>query len=242
MCFFRECLPAGSQAAGWRKAVQEELQRGQNHVVQSLLLHPKAALFTFQREEVQQNDERKNDKESSLPNSVNKEEAGKNEMINEDQTSPSEVKKNLFEEKTSPTLLFASGTFTKLLGPSPPKRRDSFTGESVLSFSSSLPSSLTTDPPPTPLSVSSYGSMEKPIIPLDEVDVTCLSRCQVSVRPLLFKAFPTKPILTENMEEEESLGSTDSSLGTDSLDSDDFCDVEETSFDLNILERPALMI
>ena len=157
-------------------------------------------------------------------------------MINEDQTSPSEIKKNLFEEKTSPTLLFASGTFTKLLGPSPPKRRDSFTGESVLSFSSSLPSSLTTDPPPTPLSVSSYGSMEKPIIPLDQVDVTCLSRCQVSVRPLLLKAFPTKPILTENMEEAESLGSTDSSLGTDSLDSDDLCDVEETSFDedLNI--------
>ena len=148
-------------------------------------------------------------------------------MINADPTSPSEIKKNLFEEKTSPTLLFASGTFTKLLGPSIPKRKDSFTGESVLSFSSSLPSSLTTDPPPTPLSVSSYGSMEKPTLPLESVDVSCLPPCQVSVRPLVLKAFPTNPILQKDMEEDESLVETESSCCTESLDSDDHCDIEE---------------
>ena len=123
-----------------------------------------------------------------------KEEVGKNEVIKEDPASPSETKKNLVEEKTSPTLLFASGTFTKLLGPSIPRRKDSFTGESILSFSSSLPSSLTTDPPPTPLSVSSYGSMEKPTVPLENLDISCLPPCQVSVRPLVLKAFPTSPI------------------------------------------------
>ena len=120
------------------------------------------------------------------------------------------IRKNLFEEKTSPTLLFASGTFTKLLGPSIPKRKDSFTGESSLYFSTSLPSSLTTDPPPTPLSVSSYGSMEKPTLPLESVDVSCLPPCQVSVRPLVLKAFPTNPILQKDMEEDERLVSTES--------------------------------
>ena len=150
-------------------------------------------------------------------------------MINEDPISPSEIKKNLFEEKTSPTLLFASGTFTKLLGPSIPKRKDSFTGESILSFSSSLPTSLTTDPPPTPLSVSSYGSMEKPTLPLESLGVSCLHPCQVSVRPLVLKAFPTNPIIQEDMEEDESLVSTESSCGTESLDSDDDCHIEEGS-------------
>ena len=150
-------------------------------------------------------------------------------MINEDLTSPSEIKKNLFEEKQSPTLLFASGTFTKLLGPSIPKRKDSFTGETILSFSSSPPSSLTTDPPPTPLSVSSYGSLGKPILALENVDINCLPPCQVSVRPLVLKAFPTIPFPQKSMEEEESLVTTESSWGTDSLDSDDNCYIEEGS-------------
>ena len=113
-------------------------------------------------------------------------------MIKEDPASSSETKKNLVEEKTSPTLLFASGTFTKLLGPSIPRRKDSFTGESILSFSSSL--TTPTDPPPTPLSVSSYGLMEKPTVPLENLDISCLPPCQVSVRPLVLKAFPTSPI------------------------------------------------
>ena len=197
--------------------------------MQSLLLHPHASLFTFHREEAQLNNETEDSKELHVTNPVDKEEAGKDEMINEDSTSPSEIKKNLIEEKTSPTLLFASGTFTKLLGPSVPRRKDSFTGESILSFSSSLPSSLTTDPPPTPLSVSSYGSMEKPILPLENLDKSCLPPCQVSVRPLVLKAFPTNPIPQKSIEEEKSSVSTESSWGTDSLDSEDDFNIEEGS-------------
>ena len=183
---------------------EEEIRRGQNQIVQSLLLHPHASLFTFHREEALLNNETKDSKELHVANPDNKEEAGKNKVIKEDPASSSETKKNLVEEKTSPTLLFASGTFTKLLGPSIPRRKDSFTGESILSFSSSLPSSLTTDPPPTPLSVSSYGSMEKPTVPLENLDISCLPPCpcQVSVRPLVLKAFPTSPIPEKSIEED----------------------------------------
>ena len=227
----RECLPEGCQAAGWRKAVHEELVQGQVQVVRSLLTHPRAHLFTFKREELEQNHEAQDStKGSHIQNPCNKEEIGKNEMTTETPPTPSGVKKNLFEEKTSPTLLFASGTFTKLLqSPSSPKRRDSFTGESILSFSSSLPSSLSTDPPPTPLSVSSYGSMNGSRLPLDQVDVKRLPPCQVNVRPLVLKSFPTNPIQKRSEEENESLESEESSTGTDSLDSDVVCDVDEVS-------------
>jgi len=71
----RECLPDGCQAAGWRKAVHEELVQGQVQVVRSLLSHPRAHLFTFKREELEQNDEAQDStKGSHIQNPCDKEE------------------------------------------------------------------------------------------------------------------------------------------------------------------------
>ena len=224
---YRECAPHCAEAApSWLAAVGEELRLGQKKVVESLLLHADAKLFCHDYRKSLVQKVEKSPLEISSSTTLRIEET----LATSANLVISDIKKSLFEEKsTAPTLLVASGNFSNLLQPLwvPRSGRDSLTGESVLSFFSSVPSSLSTDRPPSPLSISSYGETSKPAVPLEKVNLVKLLKCRVALRPLALTKIPKIKTIHKKEQEEESIASTDSSWGTDSITSQDLWEIDK---------------
>ena len=227
-------MPAGCQAPAWRQAVRTEVLQGQRRILDSLLLHDKAKLFCHRRAPAQ--DEEAGKSQENPTQSEKVEEAVQNahtEISNEDVS----IKENVIEDKAKPTLLFASGAFTNqiLVDSGPRPQFDSLTGESVLSFSTSVPSSLSTDRPPSPLSNSSHGPGSNHETPVEEVDPRKFLPCRVNLRPLALATNRRTKVLYQEMEEESSISTTDSSMISE--DFEDLCEYNDDIIGSSVLEK-----
>ena len=228
-------MPAGSQAAAWREAVRREVILGQRTILHTLLLHDKARLFCHRRAPAQDEEAGKSQENPTPPSAKLEETVQKahTEISNENVS----IKENVTEDKAKPTLLFASGAFTNQIvvesGPRP--QFDSLTGESVLSFSTSVPSSLTTDRPPSPLSNSSYGPDTHTQTPVEEVDPRKLLPCRVNLRPLVLATNRRTKVFYQEMEEESSISTTDSSMISE--DYEDLCEYNDDIIGPSVPEK-----
>ena len=237
---YRECGPPSSaRAPAWLVAVSQELAQGQSRLVTHLLEHQGAKLFCHDyNANLRAKDVPTTPEKASTPPAT-KEEAPENHLqesdIKPETKKPYDIKNNLFKEDTTlekaaqTTLLFASGTFMSLIAPTPTSLRslhDSLTGQSILSFSSPVPSSISTDRPPSPLSISSYGVDSTKTVPVEKLDPRKFKKCKVQLRALKVSVLPRNKVI--HRAPTPSIASTDStSADSDSITSEDLCDIIE---------------
>ena len=197
----------------WMEAIHSEIKNGQRKIIDSIFTHKNSNYF--------QHDYKRAKAKSSVPSS------DKQEDLSEIKSNPSDsigagiVKRNLFEIKydtqsIDEILEIAKYKDKKCCHTNTPEKHFSLDGDiwetisnvSHLSFTDSIPSSVSTDRPPScTYSFSSYGTQpcKEELLYVTDIDTENFKACQVSVRKMSLSSWwgPKTKHLTYSKEQSD---------------------------------------
>eukprot|EP00090_Calanus_glacialis_P000703 TRINITY_DN10472_c0_g1_i1.p1 TRINITY_DN10472_c0_g1~~TRINITY_DN10472_c0_g1_i1.p1 ORF type:complete len:2203 (+),score=428.08 TRINITY_DN10472_c0_g1_i1:62-6670(+) len=197
------------------EAIHSEIKNGQRKIIDSILAHKNSSFF-------QHDFKKPKAKSASIP-------SDKEDILSDNKSCSSSknngaciVKRSLFEGRDETQSIAELLEIDKdkenqiCLTDSPEKdttvdeeRWDTLSNDSYLSFTDSIPSSVSTDRPPSFTSFSSYGTQpcNEKVLDVSDVDQENLKACQVSVRKMSLNSWwgPITKNLTNSKEQSDLL-------------------------------------
>ena len=207
---FRRCCDAGSGEPSWRHEVRRTLRDGARSIVDSLLRHPDSCHYRHDRLHDLHVSLQAAAEATTLPvsdNNVTKNLCKADLQIDPTETASTANVKQSQEEDSDDC----------------PDDNSSY-----VSLNSTLPSSLSTDAPPSIFSYSSYESDSPRILSPDKIDITKLSNCKVSLKKMAFYSwsFQNKDLLPLNPSKKEEEQIQDASCTSSDSDVSQMTDVD----------------